>query len=58
MTDNELKRLVTDSELKRLVEATMQADLQANGPVPDDPKEALMRGIESGIEAAMLIIGG
>ena len=24
----------------------MQADIQANGPVPDDPKEAYMRGIE------------
>lgn len=44
----------TDSELKNIVAVIMQSDVQANGPVPDDPREAYVRGIE----AALLMIGG
>ena len=50
MTDNR----TTDSDIENLVAMVMQADVQASGPVPDDPREAYMRGIM----AALTTLGG
>jgi hypothetical protein len=45
-----------NANVKDIVAKIMQTDVQANGPVPDDPREAYVRGIEAALVLLALAV--
>ena len=41
---------MSDNNIESIMAMIMQIDVQTNGPVPDDPKEAYMRGIKAALK--------
>ena len=44
---------IRSGDFENIIATIMQMDVQASGPVPDDPREAYMRGIV----AALMVLG-